>query len=244
MKVESFTPSGYVAELFEKRKSGSGRESAKEDPFLKQAQVGISAICDQFNNSEDRVKEIINKLDPFFEWVDKSLLSKGQISEIKRSLLQCAAIHNKKKFLGAVITVLQPAMEIRKAHAAEFEEAHAKAMNESEGFTEINRLLSYGKSSDLIHIHASLGKTVENKLSLYRSGLRKLAEIIDRDPDIRRITATSPLVAQHPGLFTIAGFAVEDISDDVRMLHFKNEKQEIKRASISREDFLKKFLKK
>jgi len=135
-------------------------------------------------------------------------------------------------------------LDIRELHADKFEEAQARYMNESGGFTEINRLLSYEKSGSVIYIHAPAGKTVDNKITLYREGMRRLAEIVEKDPEVEKITTISYLVAEHPGLFTTIGFEVGEVSDEIRQQNFVSEEHGIKRAEISREKFLKRFLKK
>ncbi|PIR47828.1 hypothetical protein COV06_00280 [Candidatus Uhrbacteria bacterium CG10_big_fil_rev_8_21_14_0_10_50_16] len=102
--------------------------------------------------------------------------------------------------------------------------------------------MTYGRSGPEIHLHASQGKTVENKLSLYRDEMRKLAQIVDKDPEVRIVSATSALVAEHPGLFVRAGFTLEDVLKEIRTAYFDDQTRAIKRAVIDRKTLLDKWL--
>jgi len=225
----------------------SNQETQKnqyESDLYKRARAQFSSFFDEFSDPNERINVIIKRIEPFFQHIDKKILPEEKADEIKNALLACENISDKQQFLDEIMGALKPTLEIREAHADKFEEAQARAMNESGGFTEINRLLSYGKHKHIIHIHAPAGETVGNKISLYRDGMKKLAEIVNNDPEIKEITATSYLVASHPGLFTRAGFKVEDVSDEFCQEHFPGEEREIKIAKIDREEFLRRFLKK
>jgi hypothetical protein len=220
------------------------QKNQQESDLYKQARTQLGSFFDEFSDRAERTKAMIKKIEPFFQHIDKKILPEEKVNEIKVALSACENTSNKQQFLDEIMKVLKPVLKIREMYPDKFEEARAHAMNESLGFTEINRLLSYGKHKHIIHIHALAGETVKNKITLYREGMRKLAEIINNDSEINEITATSHLVATHPGLFTGAGFKVEDISDEFRQEHFANEEREIKIAKINREEFLRRFLKK
>jgi len=229
-------------EILLKQENSIQNELTKEPKIYQRARAQFNGIYENSNDSTVATDEIADRLEPFFEVIDKNLLSNEEIAKIKNNLRACSAITDKDEFINAVMDALKPALDVRVDRAAEFEEAQAHAMNITGGFTKINRLLSYGKSGPTIHIHAPPGETVGNKITLYREALRKLAKIVDADPEIQKITATSVLVATHPGIFTRAGFEVENISDKFKQQHFAGEKEELKNAKISREEFLKRFL--
>ncbi len=215
----------------------------EESDFYKRVKNGVKALCEEYDNPEERIDKIMEKLTPFFKNIDKNILNDNQIEQIKQNIEATSLIKNKDEFLEILMKALKPIIDLKEKTPDKFEEAEAKAMNEASGFTEINRLLSYGKYKSTIHIHAPAGETVSGKLGLYREGMAKLAEIVNNDPDVQTITATSYLVAEHPGLFTRMGFKVEDISDELRERNFKGETRKIKKAWISREEFLRRFLK-
>lgn len=215
----------------------------EESELTKRARTGLEALYENFTDPKERTEEIIRKMEPFFQHFDKEILPDDKIEEFKKNIDALSLIQDKDEYLDIVMKTLKPILDLRDKHADKFENAQAKAMNETHNFTEINRLISYGKSGPMIHIHAPAGETVSNKFGLYRDGMKKLAEIVDSDPEIQEITATSTIVAEHPGLFTRIGFKVEDINEEFRNKYFAGEQREIKRASISREEFLNRFLK-
>jgi hypothetical protein len=220
------------------------QEIQPESDMSKRTRAQLDSFFDEYKDPKARMEEILKKIKPFFKHIDKKILPAEKADEIIAALSACENLSDKQQFLDKIMEALRPVLDIRQAHADEFEDAQARAMNEAGGFTEINRLLSYGKYKHIIHMHAPAGETVGNKITLYRDGMRKLAEIINNDPEIKEITATSPLVAAHPGLFTRAGFKVEEVSDEFRQQHFSGEEREIKKAIIDREEFLRRFLKK
>lgn len=215
-----------------------------ESELYKQVRVGLGTICDKFEKPEERIAEIMKKVEPFFKHIDKNILSEEKIEEIRKNLDACIFIKDKKESLDVIMKALKPAIDVKRDNAYKYEEAQYRAMNESNDFIEINRLLSYGKSGPTIHIHAPAGRTVDNKITLYREGMKRLAEIINNDPEIKEVTATSPLVAEHQGLFTRSGFSIEDVPEEAKKEHFSGEEREIKAAIIDREKFLEKFLRK
>jgi len=218
-------------------------ETGPESELYKRIRVQFGHIFDEFSEPEERIGAIKKVIEEFFRNFDKEILSEKKAEETINNLQACGDIPEKELFLDAVMKALGPVLKIRESHADKFEEAQARAMNESGGFVEINRLLSYEKIGSEIQLHAPAGRTVGNKLGLYREGMRKLAEIVEKDPEVEKITAMSHLVAKHPGLFTAVGFGVYEISDEIRQKHFIHEDREIKVAEIDREKFLKRFLK-
>ena len=74
-------------------------------------------------------------------------------------------------------------------------------------------------------------------------GLRDLADIVQKDENIQKITAESWIVGKSSKIMEKLGFQIS--SEEGRKVTDKRELgEEIKKAEISREDFLKKYLKK
>lgn len=69
-----------------------------------------------------------------------------------------------------------------------------------------------------------------------------MAKIVAEDPEIQWIEETSFIVAEHPGLFTRDNFTISEVSQEFKQKHFPGETREIKKASLGREEFLKRFL--
>lgn len=215
---------------------------SKKEELAKRARAQFSGLIDCTNDPQKWADAILERIEPFFQHMDKRILSDEKIAGIKDSLKECRMFTDKKSFLDEAMKVLEPILSLRETNAKEFEEAHARAMNESGEFTEINRLLSYGKYKSTIHIHAPAGETVEKKFTLYRQGMRDLAQIVKDDAEIKEITAVSPIVAEHQELFSRKGFVIENVSEESKQRIFPGETREVRLAGISREDFLTNFL--
>jgi len=184
----------------------------QEPQIYKDARLQINMEVYNSQSSQEAVDKLLERLETFFKYIDKELLPEEKINEIKNSFLDCVNIEDKEILAESLFENLKPLLDIKEKHPEKYEEFQAKAMNEHGNFIEINRLLSYGKDDGIIHIHAPAGRSVENKFSLYRQGMRDLAKIVEADPEVTKITATSYIVAEHPELFTIMGFGVHELS--------------------------------
>ncbi|EKD33318.1 MAG: hypothetical protein ACD_76C00045G0004 [uncultured bacterium] len=229
--------------LFQKPTKQESFKTPQETGINKRARADLVAIYDKHADPNERIAEIIKNVERFHSYIDKEIFSVEKIEDIRKALMACTGIQDKEQFIDEIMKILKPAIDIREVYADKFEEAQAKVMNEEGGFTELNRLVSYGKSGPTIHIHHVPGETVQNKRSLYLDAMRKLAVIVSEDPGVQQIVATSWIVAKNPSIFTMSGFNVEDVSHEVRQAHFAGEKREIKTATMNREEFLKRFLK-
>lgn len=242
MGLESFP---LLKGASEKNKTEDKTPEAKALPEIYAgARTQFEFIFDHFSDPGERMSEISERLNPFLKHISEDVFPKEKIKEVLEALEKCLIIQEKELFLNEIMKALQPILDLHESHLAKFEEARAHAMNEAGGFTEINRLLFYGKDGSIIHIHAPHGKSIDNKITLYREGIRKLAEVVEKDPEIKEISPSSYLVAEHPGIFQTVGFKVEDASPEFRQARFPDEEREIKIATINRGDFLKRFIKK
>jgi hypothetical protein len=245
MGVESWPSFQKFPEIPKEEKTTTEpQKNQQKSDLYKHTRAEFSNLFDKYSDPKERVDTMLKEIEPLFKHIDKKIIPEDDVKKIKTTLLACESTSEKQQFLDEVMLAMKPFLDLKETNLEEFEEAQALTMNERGGFTEINRLLSYGKDKNIIHFHAPAGKAVDNKITLYRSGLRKLAGIVNDDPEIKEITATSPLVASHPGLFTGAGFKIEDVSDEFKQEHFAGDERETKKASIDREEFLKRFLKK
>jgi hypothetical protein len=223
--------------------------SHQESETYKRMKRGLDLICQQHENPDQRVSEIIKKLDIFFRHIDKKVLPNEKINEIRENLQACALISNKDEFVKLVIKAIKPAIDLKETHADKFEDVQAKIMNETGNFIELNRLVSYGKFSigdnqSIVHLHHTPGETVKYKKSFYIDAMKKLAKIVESDPEVQYITATSWIVGKNPGIFEKAGFKISDLSEEDLRTYHAGDDRKIKRATITRKEFLEKFLKK
>lgn len=120
-----------------------------------------------------------------------------------------------------------------------------------EGLTRVRPegLINYGFISDndhsLMNLHIAYGRdmsTGQIGVAVLKD-LKALAEVVKQDEDIKIISGTSHVVAAAYKFFERNGFQIEAFPKERREKYFKEAKSPILRAWITREDFLKKFLK-
>lgn len=199
-------------------------------------------VFDEHADPKDRIGAIVRGVGDFMSHFDETVLSSAAIDAVLADVRACEDIRDRDGFVEAVVRAVRPVMELRKTHPGLFEDAEAVRMNEGSDFIPLNRLVSYGKTGEIIHIHHVPGKTVSGKRTLYLDAMEKLAVIVSQDPEVKLITATSWIVAEHPKMFELSGFDIGDVSKEVRENHFAKEKRDIKTATIGRDELLRRFL--
>ena len=198
-------------------------------------------LCLVHHNAADLVAVLLNKTRLLLSHIDSSLLSEGQVQTVLDGIKDCAIIDNQEVLITSLLEVLKPIIDLRTNNFSDFEAAKIESVNEAHGWQKLNQLLSYGKSGPIVHLHVPAGESVPNKREQYYQGLAKLAKIVAEDPEIQWIEETSFIVAEHPGLFIRDNFTISEVSQEFKQKHFPGER-EIKKASISRDEFLNKFL--
>lgn len=212
--------------------------------------TGITKIIDDLK--ERAVAMNLNSLSESNE----RLLNDEVLSEIQNKLDGCL-VDSKEEFINGVTEALQPLIDAvnnrpdlaenaeRKVFHSELAEKALKTNGEIKIVGETNNILSYGIGGlmgDSLHIHLAPMRTVENKLLFQKKVLpeafKKLAQIIASKEEVKKVTATSPLVAAMPDFFEKMGFNIEAINEGFRNLIFEGKKQPILTATISREKFL------
>ncbi len=168
------------------------------------------------------------------------------VNEIKRKLEQCKKIDNGADFIKEVKKILSPVSIAMDSHPEEFANFKRKVFNETHNFTPVNEVFSYRVDEGDLHIHMAPSSDLNaiSKVRLIKDALEKLPEIIKSNKKIKNISATSWIVASNPGLLEKIGFKIEGpISEETRKTDFEGETAPISRATISREEFLEKYLK-
>ncbi|MBL7142359.1 MAG: hypothetical protein ISS83_01730 [Candidatus Pacebacteria bacterium] len=196
-------------------------------------------------NNNQRVEEIIEAVKKIFESVDKEVFPEERLHEIINQLNRYKKEdYSQEEFLSEAESLLKPVVRLYANNLEKAEEKLVKEFNEQDGFIEINRVVSYGKTGSMIHLHHLPARAISTseRLKLYEVAMKKLATIVNNDPNIEEITATSWIVAKNPELFEGAGFEIEDVKKELKEKHFQDEKRDIKHATMTRKDFLEKYL--
>lgn len=221
-------------------------EKIPGDEIRRDTRSFLKNICKIFKDPQERTDQIIERVYLVHKNIDRNIFSNEQMVKIQRELSACVVFKKTNQFIDRVMKILEPIFDMEITHPFEFEEARAMAIDESAGYTRLNRLVTYEKVEDAIQLHHSVAKTVGPKLHLYYDAMRKLAKIVEDDPEIKVIEAASWIVANARGLFEKNGFHVNILEDRGAYSLSRNMKdnqdREVAYAYIDREEFLKRFL--
>jgi hypothetical protein len=209
-------------------------KSEKEKQTLRTLfQAQIKARFDDFDNSPERVNDILKKLNNIIDKQDNKVEIISQLEALRE-------VTDREIFCQQAYEILEPLLKWREENLAEFENIRRKDFNEESNFTEINKMLSYNIDGDYIHVHIPPNVSTPNseKLRLIQEGLKALVPIVEANLEIKTITGTSWIVAAHPQIlekkfhFTITFPENPDQNLD-------NANRPIAEAEISREDLIK-----
>lgn len=149
-------------------------------------------------------------------------------------------------FVELILNKIKPVLDLKFSNPINFDKAMEmytrSSIEENKGYIKLNDLLyfGYGSGGSWIHIHVAPNERTENKISLFRDGLKKLTVEVFKDKRIKTIFATSWIVAEHPGLLKRMGFVLDGpIDDETKSKYFLDESRQVARAHITREQLLK-----
>lgn len=181
----------------------------------------------------EEIERIISDLDA---WIKSDFLP-GQ--NIKESLRQCSNIKNREKFIEDMLVALKPIFDFKRNDPLNFEIIERKDYDEYSGYKRVNDLIYYDTIDSKIAIHIAHSRYIKGKKSLLLDGLAELARMVESSRDIDKIEGESWIIARKPKLVEKLGFTLEDIAIESPEMPGVP----IRRAYMSREDFLKKYLK-
>jgi hypothetical protein len=226
-------------------KSSNENKDIKKDEDALKLEEYLHNVFIEYNNGQGRIDKILKELNPTIEnnYFKQKFSQKVDIKELLKSLTDCAGIETEEKFVQKTFSLLNILLELKKLNPKDFEKVHRETF--SEKFIRLNEILSYGKSGDTIHIHFADAKTltIKEKINFFIDGLKKLALIVKDDEEIKQINGTSWIIAKNPKLIERFGFTYAGkIDEEMRDLHFRDEKEKVEWAYMERDEFLKKYL--
>lgn len=195
----------------------------------------IQSRFDDFDNSPDRINDILKKIQNIIDRQDNK-------EEIMSQLEALREVTDREIFCQRAYEILEPLLKWREENLAEFEDIRRKDFNEEGNFTEINKMLSYNIDGNYIHIHIppNVSTPTPEKMRLLQEGLKTLIPIVEANPEIETITGTSWIVAAHPSLIEKLHFKIKGpIDDEGRARYFGADPRPISSAVLSREDLIK-----
>lgn len=243
----------------------SGKPSTEGDPVEQGAKEEIAKMFDKYDNGPERVQAFKNKIASFLE--NRDLLEEDQAQAINQQLDQCASLEERESFIEEVFKAVKLVVSLRETKPEAFEQARRETFVRESGVTALNDLLSYGEGytegedgegDKTVHIHLAPAGVLLKKLKAEAKGLKefkekikesvgeglsRLAKIVQEDERIKKVTATSWVVACWPSIMRSLGFTVEGpIDEETREAHFADEKRPVAMATMSREKLLSEYL--
>jgi len=202
-----------------------------------------------FNNKQEinrRIDSLIIKLE--------SLQNNGLVfnkEKIVKDLRESVDIKNQEEFIFHLLKTLEPIVALRINQSKIFEKVQRENTINSNGNLKLSEVLytslnEQNKNEIFIHLAPAEEFIKENGIANLKKevekGLAKLAEIVESNKNIEKITATSWIVAKNPLILERLGFTVVgEISEKERMEDFNNEKRPVAKAFIERSDFLARY---
>ncbi|MBI2577240.1 MAG: hypothetical protein HYV77_00140 [Candidatus Wildermuthbacteria bacterium] len=216
-------------------------ESRKESEISSRAVQWLRRIFRQVGEGPERIALIQERIARF-----ASILGEEEFAAIQKTLESCATIEQEEEFIASAKRALLPLIKIAEHNPQLFESVAREAFVEAHGFIPLNEVISYQieESDGTLHLHLAPATSLGMKMRrAFVDGLRRLAALVTENPDIVRISATSPLVAEHPALFKRFGFTVEgEISQAEKSRYFPGEEGVVARAVLPKETLLEKYL--
>lgn len=173
-------------------------------------------------------------------------VTEDDIARAEEILEGVEEIDDKDAFVERALLALRPIIDHVKADPEGYQaELRDHALSDPEKVP-VNDLLYYHvdkKGNMHLHVHHNMLTDNREKLAMLRDGLKEVASILNSNPQINNVYATSWIVAENPKLMKMLGFEVHGkIGKLEEKKNFEGETREIWKASISREDFISKYL--
>ena len=202
----------------------------------------VDFFAEVFNNndSEQRLEDLLWRVQKFLIVADDNRLDQNMIDEIKNGLKKISTINDKQDFIEQGLKVLSPLITWYNEDKKTFEAKLRENVVAARGFIPLNEMLTYGRDENYVHILVSPSETMNTseKLFLVKDGFRKLADILKKDDSIKEIVAQSWIVAANPGLLKNFGFdIIEEVEKNDENKHLPD-RRPIATAIASKESFL------
>lgn len=200
------------------------------------------------NKIQKRLEQFFNdnpeNQERFFESV-KVFIKNGILDETTISKLRESLNKDKDVFINEATIILNPLLKAKLDNPKLIEEIRRDSFVEEGNFIKLNEILSYGISKNIAHIHLAPLKELLRELGkgkileLTSDGLKNLAQVFKENENLKRVTATSPVVANNPEYLSSFGFTFKGLmSEEDKEKHWKGESKAVGEAEMSRERLL------
>jgi len=173
-----------------------------------------------------------------------AFLTEDAAEAIRSRTKEACEQETEEGFSAALKQAVAPFIEIKVTHPKDFEDIEAVETMERQGFTPVNKRISYNVGGGQLQLHLAPSFEVKDEIeALYEDALYRVAEVVKGNPDITRIGGSSWLNATktYSAMKERLGFTIADTSPEVLEEHFQGKDRPVKDAFMSREDFLARY---
>lgn len=216
--------------MTEKEKSSDSTKNNENITYsseIKTAQENWGKIFNDYDNGEDRVKELIHKAKRFLD------LNLPYTEEMVEDLKVLKSAKTKEDFVDGVESAIKKVVNID--DPLEYEKLFRLLTESKQDNQIVNKVFYYNIQEDKVDIHVLASKTLgpAKIRRLFLQGLEQLAKDIRNNDSIKVICAESWILYRNPKLAKKLGFKIVTTKDTDKVSLFV----------ISKEDFLKRYLK-
>lgn len=186
--------------------------------------------------SKEQIIQTIKANGAAYEKADKELFSR---------LEELAKIKDDDEFVAQLSHRLRPMADVKIDQPELYESIQQQVILERPGYVKVNDLFAYesGKNDTYLQLHIFPVQERKDKLSLIKEGMQGLAQAVNENPNVQEVVAVAWIVASNPGLMKRLGFEIDaPMSEQELKEYFPNDKREIGKAHITREELLKRYL--
>jgi len=222
------------------------QQSIKINNFRKEMKEKYGEMFDDRISLPERIEAFNSQLDIYEK--EGLVFNKKQIIE---GLKECLKIDDREEFVARMLKILDPLMLLKFTKPGIFEKIERNVELNAPDVLRLSEVLSAELEDKAISIHLDTAEEwiKEKGFGNFKKdidiGLRKLAEIIKSNDQIKEVWATSWIVAKNPALVEKLGFTfVERIPDeynDAVFLDKRGNKMPFAKASMTRKDFLDRY---
>ncbi len=222
-----------------------------------QIKINTNSDLNRNNKIEESEKNKIRKrLGQFFDdspetqerfFKSINIFIKNGILDAKTdsNLREYLKIKDKNEFIDKAIIVFEPFLKMKILDPVLVEKVSRESFLEQGNFIKLNEILSYGIDDDSAHIHLAPLKELlrefgkEKILYFIKEGLEKLAEVFRENENLKKVTATSPVVVNNPEYLTGFGFILNGlVNEEDKEKYWRGETRDVGEAEMSRDRLL------
>lgn len=219
-------------------------ETVESEYYLK-AKTELEKIYTAEENGAIRIEKIIERLSPLLN--DNLFHEQSDIDTqaIISALGECKEATTVEEFVEGTLQALDPYLKYQEQHPAELEAHRLRVLRQEKGYAEINEMMYFNMTHDEIQIHIDDVKELglAEKMRLLKDGMKKLALIIQSNPQLKGVFAASWIVAKNPGLVERLGFNVTGPLEFTPVEGEVLDERPIAGAYITREEILERYSK-